>query len=263
MLQKWRSHGVITHAGYILGFPADTPESIERDIRVLQNELPIDILEFFIMTPLPGSQDHQTLDARGVPMATDMNIFDLEHVTVDHPRMSQQAWQEIYERAWHLYYSPEHIETLLRRAEATGGPGARKMADSVLVYYGTYRFEHLHPLQSGILRRKVRATRRPSFPMANPLLHLPLRVLQTAATWLSIGLYYVRLHRVARRIRDDAQAKQYMDLALTPVRPSAEAEPEEVAATGKTAGVGPAITPLNDLLKKTASDRAPGIERVA
>ena len=51
--------GVITYAGYILGFPADTPESIERDIRVIQHELPIDILEFFILTPLPGSADHQ------------------------------------------------------------------------------------------------------------------------------------------------------------------------------------------------------------
>jgi radical SAM superfamily enzyme YgiQ (UPF0313 family) len=44
MLQDWRAHGVITVAGYILGFPADTPESIERDIRTIQRELPIDVL---------------------------------------------------------------------------------------------------------------------------------------------------------------------------------------------------------------------------
>lgn len=40
-------------------------------------------------------------------MATDRNILDLEHVTVDHPRMSQQALQDIYERAWHLFFSPD------------------------------------------------------------------------------------------------------------------------------------------------------------
>ena len=34
MLQKWRDHGALTYAGYILGFPADTPQSIERDIKV-------------------------------------------------------------------------------------------------------------------------------------------------------------------------------------------------------------------------------------
>ncbi|MGF6605034.1 tRNA A37 methylthiotransferase MiaB, partial [Paraburkholderia sp. GAS448] len=55
MLQKWRAHGAITYAGYIIGFPADTKESILRDIEIIKRELPIDILEFFMLTPLPGS----------------------------------------------------------------------------------------------------------------------------------------------------------------------------------------------------------------
>jgi radical SAM superfamily enzyme YgiQ (UPF0313 family) len=88
MLQAWRSHGVVTVAGYILGFPADTPESIERDIQTIQRELPVDVLEFFMLTPLPGSADHQALYHRGVPMDPDMNRYDLEHVTTAHPRMT-------------------------------------------------------------------------------------------------------------------------------------------------------------------------------
>ena len=56
MLQKWRDHGAITYAGYILGFPADTKESIARDIEIIKRELPLDILEFFFLTPLPGSE---------------------------------------------------------------------------------------------------------------------------------------------------------------------------------------------------------------
>ena len=263
MLQKWRSNGVITHAGYILGFPADTPESIERDIKVLQNDIPIDILEFFMMTPLPGSEDHQTLDARGVPMDSDMNRYDTEHATVDHPRMSRDEWRDIYDRAWHLYYSPDHIKTLLRRAEATGGPGARKMADSVMVYYGTYRYEHLHPLQCGLFRRKIRATRRPSFPRPNRVVHFASRVLQTAATWLSIGLFYLKLSRTAKQIRSDAQAKQYMDLALTPVKESAAAEPPEVAESCEATKSPPVIIPLSDLKEMVAGDRATQAQRVA
>ncbi|MDH8639121.1 hypothetical protein QIH23_26710, partial [Klebsiella pneumoniae] len=46
MLLAWRRAGVITCAGYILGFPTDTPASIARDIETIQRELPIDILEF-------------------------------------------------------------------------------------------------------------------------------------------------------------------------------------------------------------------------
>jgi hypothetical protein len=67
MLQAWRKRKVVTYAGYILGFPTDTPESIARDIEIIKKELPIDILEFFFLTPLPGSEDHKTLLAKGCP----------------------------------------------------------------------------------------------------------------------------------------------------------------------------------------------------
>ncbi len=122
MLQAWRSRHVVTYAGYILGFPADTPESIRRDIATIQRDLPIDILEFFILTPLPGSADHKAMHERGQWMDPDLNRYDVERVTTHHPRMTAQEWTDIYRQAWHLYYSPQHVETLLRRA-AAGGAG--------------------------------------------------------------------------------------------------------------------------------------------
>jgi radical SAM superfamily enzyme YgiQ (UPF0313 family) len=59
MLLAWKKQGIMTIAGYILGFPADTPETIRRDIAIIKEELPVDLLEFFCLTPLPGSEDHQ------------------------------------------------------------------------------------------------------------------------------------------------------------------------------------------------------------
>jgi hypothetical protein len=47
MLLAWKKQGILTIAGYILGFPADTPETIRRDIAIIKEELPIDLLEFF------------------------------------------------------------------------------------------------------------------------------------------------------------------------------------------------------------------------
>src|SRR5215467_5010606 len=120
MLQAWRKAGVLTYAGYILGFPSDTPATIARDIAIIQRELPIDLLEFFMLTPLPGSKDHQDLYLRGVRMDPDTNNYDVEHACTAHPLMSAAEWRGIYNRAWHLYYSPDHIETLIKRAVATG-----------------------------------------------------------------------------------------------------------------------------------------------
>jgi radical SAM superfamily enzyme YgiQ (UPF0313 family) len=216
MLQEWRSRGAITHAGYILGFPADTPESIRRDIKLMQEELPIDILEFFVLTPLPGSADHKEMAAKGDWMDPDMNIFDSEHVTTNHSRMTQDEWRKIYEDAWHLYYSREHVETLMRRAVATGS-GASKLLGSIMLYYGSYKFEHLHPLQCGVLRRKIRTSRRPTFRRENPFLFYPKRAWEMVSTYVGVGLYFLKLEMIRRQIMRDPAKKEYCDLALTPV----------------------------------------------
>jgi radical SAM superfamily enzyme YgiQ (UPF0313 family) len=73
MLLQWKHAGITTIAGYILGFPGDTPESIGATSKIIQRELPIDLLQFFCMTPLPGSEDHQRLYKAGVPMDPDLN----------------------------------------------------------------------------------------------------------------------------------------------------------------------------------------------
>ena len=137
------------------------------------------------------------------------------------------------------------------------------MAHAIMLYYGSYRFLKLHPLQFGILRRKVRATRRPSFPKENFLLFYPRQVWETVSTWLSVGLYFLKLRRIANRIFNDAQAKQYMDVALSPVGEITEPEPHEVADACETAEPAPAIVPLGGLSKKATSDHAPGTERAA
>src|SRR5262249_25103117 len=120
MLQAWRKVRVMTYAGYILGFPTDTRESIARDIEIIKKELPIAILECFFLPPLPGSEDQKTLLTRGVAMEADMNVYDLEHVCTTHPRMSKAEWEQAYHDAWARYYSTEHVETIMRRAFVSG-----------------------------------------------------------------------------------------------------------------------------------------------
>jgi radical SAM superfamily enzyme YgiQ (UPF0313 family) len=216
MLLAWRNAGVITYCGYILGFPTDTPESIERDIRIIQRELPIDMLEFFILTPLPGSQDHKELFLKGAWMDPDMNKYDLEHVTAEHPRMSKQEWQGIYDKAWHLYYSWDHIETLLKRAVATG-ISSHRLANMIFQFYGSYAYERLHPLQTGLIRRKVRAQRRSTLPLANPLVFYPRRLWEILTTYIPGLWFQSRLKRLRDRIKNDPAVAHYTDVAISPL----------------------------------------------
>src|SRR6185503_5037073 len=145
MLHAWHAVNVVTLAGYILGFPSDTPESILRDIRTIQRELPIDILEFFMLTPLPGSQDHKDLFLRGARLDPDMNNYDSTHAAMDHPLMSDKEWVGIYRRAWKAFYTPTHVETVMRRARQWGSR-IDKVKWIMLSYESISQIEHVHPL---------------------------------------------------------------------------------------------------------------------
>jgi radical SAM superfamily enzyme YgiQ (UPF0313 family) len=255
MLLAWRKAGVITYCGYILGFPTDTPETIERDIKIIQRELPIDMLEFFILTPLPGSQDHKELYLKGAWMDPDMNKYDLEHVTSDHPIMSREEWQAIYDRAWRIYYSWEHIETLLKRAVATGISPFR-LADMIFQFYGSYFYERLHPLQTGLIRRKVRTQRRSGLPRENPLVFYPRRSFEMLTTYIPALRFQAKLHKLRKRIEQDPEAKHYRDIAIMPVEDVDEDNLQMYQSESAHAALAKAKAKAQAARPRPASERA-------
>jgi len=216
MLLAWKDHGIMTLAGYILGFPGDTPESIRRDIAILKRELPLDIVEFFCLTPLPGSEDHQLLWKSGIAMDPDLNNYDLEHVCTAHPRMSIGEWAGIYSEAWSIYYSQDHMEVLLRRAAATG----IRMSSLVKLLYQfstMHRLEGVHPLQSGIFRLRHPDERRPGLPRENPLFFwIRLVTDLVRKTWFTLSML-TRLSFAAVRISSDPKRLEYADEAMARV----------------------------------------------
>ncbi len=215
MLLAWRAQKVMIYAGYILGFPTDTPATIARDIEIIKKELPVDILEFFYLTPLPGSEDHKNLYMRGVPMDPDMNKYDLEHACTAHPLMSKATWTQVYADAWKRYYTDEHVETIMRRA-IVSGINRTKVLDSLTIFSGAARIDGVHPLQFGFFRRKLRKQRRSGMPIRNPLAFYPWRALdflKVTSQWLRLIWRY---RRIMARVTKDPAAGSYVDEALRP-----------------------------------------------
>ena len=216
MLQAWKDHGCTTIAGYILGFPTDTPESIARDIEIIKKELPLDGLEFFCLTPLPGSEDHRKHCVREAWIEPDMNKYDLEHVTMRHPLMSKEEWQRAYRSAWNQYYTVDHIEKVLHRAAAKD-QDIYKVMFLLLCLGGSIALEGIHPLEAGMFRRKVRRMRRPGMPLENPLIFYPRRgweILSTSVQWM---ILIWRFYRIAQRVSMRPQQPEEVDLAMIPV----------------------------------------------
>jgi radical SAM superfamily enzyme YgiQ (UPF0313 family) len=215
MMQAWHDQKIIVFAGYIIGFPGDTPESVRRDVEIIKRELPLDILEFFILTPLPGSEDHKKLYDKGVWMDPDLNKYDLNHVTTAHGGMTQDQWWEAYQTAWRTYYTPEHVNTLLKRARASG-IGWKHILAMALWFNGCKTIEKLHPLDAGYFRLRRRDERRPDLPRENPVAFHLRFAWETAAKHVRYLSLIARYWWMARRIWNDPQSVNYRDEASTP-----------------------------------------------
>jgi radical SAM superfamily enzyme YgiQ (UPF0313 family) len=217
MLQAWHNVGALIFAGYIIGFPNDTPESIERDIQIIKRELPVDLLEFFILTPLPGSKDHRKLYEKGVSIDPDMNNYDIMHVTAPHPKMSKAEWQGAYLRAWEVYYTLEHVETVIRRSvEWNFNP--IKMMWMMLSFDATMRIEKLHPLEGGLFRRKHRLDRRSSMPVEHPLLFYLRYTWEILKKHVQFAVRYWGYRRCYRRALKTAFHTGNQDIGMMPVQ---------------------------------------------
>ncbi len=233
MLQKWRDHGCTTYAGYILGFPNDTKESILRDIEIIKHELPVDLLEFFFLTPLPGSEDHKTLLTKQVWMDGDLNKYDLNHRVTHHPKMSDAEWEAAYREAWHSYYTPQHMETVIRRAAALPGGRPRAKMRLMLWFYLMYKIEHLHPLEGGLFRLKYRKDRRGGLPIEHPLVFYPKYAAEVTKKASGYAWMIWNAYRLLRRVEREQKKVPYSDLAITP---SEENELDTLAIFHETSG---------------------------
>lgn len=225
MLLAWKRAGAIVFAGYTIGLPGEKPASVLQDIRMMQKELAIDLLEPHCLTALPGSEDHQKLHEAGTFLDPDLNKYDLDHVTTQHSTMTVEEWTQLYHDTWKEFYTPEHMETVLRRAAATGIPLDNMMA-LLLWFHFCIVYEKIDPLQGGYLRRKHRADRRPTLPKENWLRFWTGYGSDLAYKHWKMARLYLHFRMFVKRLKRDGDAKKYKDLALTPEPESDTDRPE-------------------------------------
>jgi hypothetical protein len=217
MLQQWHERGIFTLAGYILGFPADTKESILRDIEIIKRELPVDILEFFFLTPLPGSEDHQKMHLAGEWMDPDLNKYDLHHRVSHHSKMSDAEWEETYKAAWAAYFTWEHMETVTRRHARLPGGRPKKALQYLNEFRMLYENEGVHTLEGGVVRRKRRRSRRPGLPIEPAWLFYPKFAWESARKAFNYWRGFRREKALLKRVLNDPDRHDYTDLATRPL----------------------------------------------
>ncbi len=216
LIQAWREYRVTIYAGYILGFPADTKASILQDIEIIKRELAIDVLEFFYLTPLPGSEDHQKLYKADVWMDPDLNKYDLNHQVSNHARMSREEWDDAYKAAWTSFYSRDHMVTVAKRAASLPHGRTRAKLKQMLWFSLMYFHEGVHPLEGGIFRYKLRKDRRPGMPLENPISFYSRYGAGIAKRVVYYGYRYYSTYRLWTKARTAKDRYDYTDMAIAP-----------------------------------------------
>ena len=188
MISLWHNHGIVTHAAYIIGFPFDTPESIQADVETLKSELGVEQASFFMLTPIPGSQDHVRMVREGVYMEPDLNKFDSFHETTRHPNFAPGEWYETYKKAWRNFYSYDYMRNTLARANPEN---YWNILRNFIWYKNSAFIEGGHPMLHGFFRLRDRCDRRPGFVVESRMKHFKRRfseLRRLAREWTSLIL---------------------------------------------------------------------------
>jgi hypothetical protein len=154
--------------------------------------------------------------------------------------MTAEQWQKLYHDAWTAYYSPAHLETVMRRAVATNC-NAGNMTFLLLWYYTCVALEKIDPLEGGYLRRKYRRDRRPTIPLESPFVFYPRYLADLVTKHIRLAGLVLRYGKLRRQLKSDPLAHTYIDLALTPVH---DDESEELYVTSAHTHAKPALVTL-------------------
>jgi hypothetical protein len=201
------------------------------------------------------------LDAKGIWMDPDMNKYDLNHRVSHHSgAMSDAEWEEAYRAAWNSFYTPEHINTILRRTCACpiGRPGTT--LSTILWFYLMILFEGVHPLEGGAIRLKYRRDRRSGMKIENPLLFYVKYWGGTALKLLNYARVYFRCKAMLDAALKAPDRWTYSDIAIAP--PKAD-EFEAMALYHQTAGGEAALQRKyrDDEIRKRTTHDTPLMDR--
>ena len=142
--------------------PFDTTASIKQDVAELQRMM-FDSASFYILSPLPGSKDHQRWWREGRWLDEDFNRYDSAHVAVKPERMSPDELMEAYHNTWEQFYSTEHMVNVLKQWR-TNHHYYRERLSFFMWYLYASRIERLHPMNCGFWTVRRRNDRRSGLP---------------------------------------------------------------------------------------------------
>ena len=153
-----RENGITSHFSNILGFPQDTSAGIHDHLAQLRRLAP-DVASFYVLTPIPGTEQYDEFRRNGWITEPNLDRFDGLSLTWRHPTLSADELQGLLFDSYRKFFSATHT------ARKVWGlaPGRRDFRFrsalfAVLGYAMQARhavFRRSHPMAGGVGRRRA------------------------------------------------------------------------------------------------------------
>ena len=152
IVELCRKYKIKSHFSNIIGFPEDTEASILAGNREIIKIGP-DITSWYILTPIPGTEQYDDFLAEGVIWEPNLDQFDGAHPTWRHPTLSAKKLLELMFECYRRFYSSSFIFGNVRRH------GFRNRSNLLLNLYWEIAmpifarwcaFSQVNPLSGGI-----------------------------------------------------------------------------------------------------------------
>lgn len=104
IVELCRAHRIVTHFSNIIGFPSDGEEGVLDHLRQLR-ELDPDVATFYLLTPIPGTDQYEEFLNEGLITTDNLDRLDGTCVTWRHPRLPAEQWKGLLLRCYNEFYT--------------------------------------------------------------------------------------------------------------------------------------------------------------
>jgi radical SAM superfamily enzyme YgiQ (UPF0313 family) len=154
IVRMCRKAGISTHYSNIIGFPADTHDSIQEHVSRLR-DVQSDFASFYILTPLPGTEQYDQFLSAGWITETNLDRFDGQCVTWRHPHLEKHEIEKLLFSAYLSYYTPRQIMRDMAGSLRLHRPWPMCAGFGLSLSSWLCAKRRLHPMSGGVGRLRV------------------------------------------------------------------------------------------------------------
>ena len=151
VVRNWHEVGVAVHGAGMIGFPWDGPDAGRRMAHDFI-DIGLDQASFFILTPLPGTEDWDAALGECRVEDFDFDHYETTRPVARHPRLTPAQLTAAYQHANDTFYNPARLPHVLaayiRDRELCYA--ARRNRVRQFLWYSFSRLRHRHPMIGGL-----------------------------------------------------------------------------------------------------------------